>query len=208
MKDIAIDISGQVFGRLTVIERSGTVKKQATWVCMCSCDNKKIVCTGHNLRNGHTKSCGCLGKEGIIKRSSKHGASKRGNREKLYVIWCGMKRRCKIAKSYTRKNIKICEDWQDYVKFKKWALDSGYLETLTIERKDVNGNYCPENCCWIPLEEQAYNKENTYFIDTMTDGRICVGKFCKKYKIPYGTLYWRLKNNKDYSDLIGKYLAI
>ena len=75
-----------------------------------------------------------------------------------------MKSRCNYVNNnryycYGGRGIKICEEWeQSFESFYDWAMKNGYDDTLTIERKDVNGDYCPENCCWIPLNEQAKNK--------------------------------------------------
>ena len=87
--------------------------------------------------------------------------------ERLYWIWYAMIQRCdnpkvKLYKDYGGRGIKVEEmRWYDFKHFKKWATASGYKDTLTIERKDVNKNYCPTNCCWITKYEQCFNKRNT-----------------------------------------------
>ena len=78
-----------------------------------------------------------------------------------------MKRRCETVKSgkaykdYVLRNIKTCEEWHDFSTFQNWAFANGYTDELTIDRIDNNGNYCPENCCWITQEEQNRNKRNS-----------------------------------------------
>lgn len=84
------------------------------------------------------------------------------NKERLYEIWTGINKRCNnqnsvAYKHYGGRGIKICLSWRKYINFRKWALISGYKNNLTIERKNTNGNYCPSNCCWIALGEQARN---------------------------------------------------
>lgn len=70
--------------------------------------------------------------------------------------------------------ISVCDEWKnDFMSFRTWAINHGYDDSLTIERKDVNGNYCPENCCWIPKGEQANNKRNTIRIKGKTLKEIC-----------------------------------
>lgn len=163
----ALDITGQRYGRLVAIERaenkvSKSGKVRARWLCQCDCGNKKIVLLD-DLRGGQTKSCGCLSAEISSKKSKTHGMS--GTR--IYVEWASMKARCynKESKSYNRyggRGIRVCQEWlDDFMNFYNWAMANGYRDDLTIERKDVNGNYCPENCCWITAKEQAKNRRTT-----------------------------------------------
>lgn len=157
------DLTNQTFGRLKVIERFGYDKnKRITWLCECQCEQKNLVVVlGKDLVAGNRKSCGCLNKTRI-----RHGESK----TKLYEIWKSMKKRirnknCDFYKDYGGRGIEICDEWFVYENFRNWAFENGYKEGLSIERKDVNGDYCPENCCWITKEEQADNKRNTIWID-------------------------------------------
>lgn len=66
---------------------------------------------------------------------------------------------------YGGKGIKICDEWlNDSWAFYNWALSNGYKEGLTIERKDVNKDYCPENCCWITKDKQQSNTSRNHFL--------------------------------------------
>lgn len=85
---------------------------------------------------------------------------------KIYNVWCGMFRRCynknnKSFSQYGGREIIICNEWKDFKIFYEWAINNGYKEGLSIERIDVNGNYCPSNCTWISIKEQAKNRQNT-----------------------------------------------
>lgn len=150
-----IDLIGQRFERLTVIERvPNSATGQARWRCLCDCGKETVTTTAH-LRSGHTKSCGCLGLENATKAKIKHG----NTHESLYNTWAAMKRRCDnpnvdTYKYYGGKGVKLCDDWhEDYGKFKEWALSHGYEPGLTIDRINSDGNYEPSNCQWITAAE-------------------------------------------------------
>jgi hypothetical protein len=95
-------------------------------------------------------------------RPETHGFSK----ERLYKIWFDMNRRCYKPntfgyKHYGGRGITVCKQWSDFTSFKTWAIDAGYLPTLSIERLDVNKGYSPTNCKWIPRREQPKNTRRT-----------------------------------------------
>ena len=100
-----------------------------------------------------------------------HAGSK-GGKTRLFNIWKDMRKRCsnkngKNAKNYIDRGISICQEWNDFAIFRTWSEAHGYTDELTIERNDVNGNYEPANCRWIPKSEQARNKTNTQRINVV-----------------------------------------
>lgn len=154
------DLKGQRFGRLVVIRISEDRTKggHILWLCICDCNNITKV-SGNDLKRGRTQSCGCLQKERTIEHSIQHGDSKPPTR--LYVIWRGMRKRCHDSKDknyeyYGGKGIVVCKEWKNnYLSFKKWSLNNGYTDNLTIDRINHDGNYEPSNCQWITASENS-----------------------------------------------------
>ena len=161
------NLIGMEFGRLRVVSRVTNDKAgNARWLCLCSCGNQKEV-LGRSLTSGRTQSCGCLlsekSSERMKKLLTKHGQSN----SKLNHVYRSMKERCsnpncKSYHNYGGRGIDVCNEWKDNFKnFYNWAINNGYRENLTIERINVNGNYEPSNCMWIPKKEQAQNMRKT-----------------------------------------------
>lgn len=160
------DLTGQKFGRLTVIERRGRDKwKNAIWLCECECGNTKLI-AGTHLIKGRSKSCGCLQVEKAKERATTHGLS----HSRIYRIWFDMKRRCNQSqnKSYDRyggKGVKVCDEWtESFQSFYDWSMKNGYTDNLTIDRIDSNGDYSPSNCRWVDEFVQANNRSNNHYI--------------------------------------------
>lgn len=154
-----IDVSGQVFGRLTVVKFGGNyikpngTKGTAYWVCRCECGKIKDV-SGFDLRNGKVLSCGCFNRD----KSITHGKSK----TKTYNIWHGILMRCNnpndtTYKYYGARGIKVCKRWY---KFENFLKDMGECPSPdhTIDRVNVDRDYKPSNCKWATRSEQMRNR--------------------------------------------------
>lgn len=190
-----IDLTGQKFGRLTVIARAQSNKDgQPRWMCQCDCGNTTIS-YGMHLKSGASKSCGCLTAEKSRERATKHGLST----TKLYPIWKGIKHRCynpnnKRFMHYGAKGIRICTEWQGNFKvFYDWAMANGYKDGLTIERIDINGNYEPSNCRWATTKEQANNKSQNHFL-TYNGKTQTMAQWAEETGIKYTTLRARIND--------------
>lgn len=154
------DLKGMRFGWLVADEYLGGGK----WLCKCDCGNTKIV-KSNWITSGRMLSCGCREFELRSKSHSTHAKSK----DRLYSVFYNMKGRCynpnnKAYENYGGRGIKICDEWlNDFMEFYNWAISTGYDHNApsgqyTIERIDVNGDYCPDNCCWVSISEQQKNK--------------------------------------------------
>ena len=189
-----LNLTGQRFGRLLVIEEVIKENSNGTyWKCKCDCGNETIV-KGSTLNSGHTSSCGCKTRETTARRNFKHGESN----TRLYNVWKHMLARTERTTDqrysyYGGRGIRVCEEWHDYIAFSKWAKENGYDETLSIERIDVNGNYCPENCKWATIYEQANNKRYNVFV-SYNGKEKSMAEWSRIYGINYQTLMTRYRN--------------
>lgn len=186
------DCISRQFGRLTVIDFEGTHTtpcgtKRKMWRCKCEC-GKETVVAENNLKNGSTKSCGCWKHEKLKEHNTVHG----GANDRLYGIWKNMKRRCNSTKdshyeSYGGKGIQVCDEWNDYANFKKWAYENGYDENAefgdcTIDRIDNNGDYTPSNCRWVNRTAQANNTSKNRYVD-FQGKRLTIAEFARVMNI-------------------------
>lgn len=106
-------------------------------------------------------------------------------KEPLYRVWSTMKTRCynpnaKCFKSYGGRGISICSEWLDYNVFKAWAIETGYSKGLTIERKENDEGYRPDNCCWATRTQQSRHKRTNVINEETAELIRC----CVKENIP------------------------
>ena len=170
------------------------------WKMKCSCGELFVAQPSDS--KGVCRKCAM---EKLSAERTKHGESpKQGKRNasKLYSIWVNMRNRCfnqenKSFAYYGGRGISVCDEWNEFLNFEKWAIQNGFEENLTLDRIDVNGNYEPENCRWISQKEQMRNTRANHLLTyngytkTMADWAEITG-------IPYSTLKQRI-NKYNYS---------
>jgi len=186
-----INLQGKTFGRLTAISyihKNGKLY----WKCKCVCGNYVDVIPSSLIR-GETRSCGCYQRE-IMSQIKRKKSIKQ---TRLYRIWGAMKYRCynPNCHSYPRyggRGIEICDEWKNnFLSFQTWALQNGYNDFLSIDRKDCNGNYTPENCRWADAKQQAMNRSSTRFIEYKGEQK-SIYDWSVELKINYDTLIDRI----------------
>lgn len=186
-----VDLVGQRFGRLVVLEYLGRERGQTWWLCQCDC-GKIIKTASTRLKNGQTKSCGCYNIEMSRLKNSTHNQSK----TRLYRIYRSMIGRCKykyeVFKHYSGKGIEVCPEWlESYEKFAEWSMQNGYSDKLTIDRKNNDKGYSPENCRWVDTHTQACNRTNNHRL-TYNNETKTITEWGEQYGISYSIIRDRL----------------
>jgi hypothetical protein len=188
-----VDLSGQVFDRLTVLPLYEVINHRVYWVCICKCGNEHLV-SGKQLRQGKTTSCGCK----KIERCVLMGRAKRKyiGVERPHCIWRGMLTRCTRKKdagyeNYGGRGISVCDKWKTFEGF--WEdMKDNYKNGLTLDRIDNDGNYTKDNCRWATHYEQAQNTRTNRNI-TYKGEEKCLTEWARNLGIDRSTLSLRLK---------------
>lgn len=191
-----LQLEGRTFGYLTVIRRHGSDKRgQSTFECACECGEKAVV-RGKSLVNGDTRSCGCAWKSLIGKGRAIHGMS--DSRE--FRIWSGMIDRCYRAKSaayrkYGARGIFVCDRWRAGrgEGFSNFLADMGPApDGMSLDRKNNDGPYSPENCRWADPKTQARNSRNTRLV-TYRGITAPISEICELFGADYSNTISRLR---------------
>lgn len=181
-----VDLTGNRFGRWTVIERAAGLKC-VKWFCVCDCGSTRIV-IGASLKRGISVSCGCFALEVRTKYP------KQQRRE--YRIWHAARQRChdsknRVFESYGGRGIVMCDRWR--MSFHNFFADMGPCpEGLTLDRIDNDGPYAPGNCRWTNMTVQQSNKRNTVFA-THNGETLTVKEWSRRSGERYRTLLYRLR---------------
>jgi hypothetical protein len=196
------DIAGQRFDRLLVLGYLGISKNgSAIWRCQCDCGNIVDV-VGHSIRSGHAKSCGCLSKESTSERFTTHGMSGTS----AHIAWSNMLQRCQNPinpnySNYGGRGVTVCDRWQE---FENFFADMGEPPAgMSLDRKDNDGNYDPDNCRWTTNQQQAINKRSNQLLTL--DGRTMpMMQWASETGIKANTIWYRLDRGWTVEDALTK----
>lgn len=198
---------GKRFGRLTVIAEGERAqgRRENRWICQCDCGNITNPVSGNRLRSGDVKSCGCYKREQTIRRSTTHDLC----HSRLYRIYFGMKDRCTNPHNehyarYGGRGIQICVEWlNSFEAFYKWAMSHGYADNLTLDRKENDKGYCPENCRWTTNEVQANNRWTNIVVEINGESKT-LAQWARESGIKYRTIHARYNRGWTGESLLRK----
>lgn len=194
---------GHRFGRLLVARADGARNGARWWLCVCDCGNT-IRSTTQRLNSGNTRSCGCAQRLVAASNCRQRGMHQMTG-TRLYNIWRTMKARCGNPwhiswKHYGGRGVEVCAEWTTFESFMVWAMASGYCSDLTIDRRDVNGHYSPENCRWTTYREQARNRRVPFTPLTHGGDTLSVAEWAARTGTPDSTIRYRLAHGYSIAD--------
>lgn len=186
-----LNLQGQRFGKLLVLNEDGRYGTNVLWRCRCDCGNEVRV-RANSLMSGNTTTCGC----GRIEAITSHGMTD----TQLFNAWRGMKRRCQANNDrcfddYRGRGITVCEEWaNDFESFKAWALANGYENKprISLDRIDNDKGYSPDNCRWVTAKEQGRNRRSNVFLEYNGE-RHCLAEWAEKLGIDPRTIGYRYR---------------
>lgn len=182
------DLTGQKFGRLTVIGRAENKGSQTYWKCKCDCGNECTV-NAYCLKKGFTKSCCCFRKDFLIV----HGMYD----TKIYKTWENINSRCNNPNTpeypnYGGRGIRICDEWKNFQDFYNYVSKLPHFgeEGYSLDRIDNNGNYAPNNVRWADIKTQQRNKRTNLLVE-YNGAEMILKDAAKLSGISYATLLHR-----------------
>ncbi len=202
-----INLIGEKFGRLTVVERTDR-RPRAWWKCVCEC-GQETEASSEILHKGDKRSCGCL----QVEHATQLGHNRRKHAEgwkpsEQFILWKSMKSRCYCKsntayKWYGAKGVTVCDRWlkgkEGLANFiaDMWPRPEG----TTLDRKETSGNYSKENCKWSTQAEQSRN--TTVNVNLTINGRtMCAKDWAQEAGIHYSTVLGRLSRKWSHEDAV------
>lgn len=192
-----IDLTGKIFGRLTVLQRAEKKGKGAYWECICECGRKRVV-AGYHLRTGHTMSCGCLRKNVV----TTHGQWN----SRVYRSWNKMLQRCTNPNDdrfadYGGRGITVCDRWRVFENFHQDMGDRP--QGMSLDRIDVDGDYCLSNCRWATPMQQSNNTRTNHIL-TYNGESHSIAEWSRRTSIHPATISRRIGMGWDACDVLTK----
>lgn len=200
MSAIIPPIPGSVFGNLTILGPresrpiGGQNAKGVFVYCRCVCGVEKWVRWKY-VRLGETRSCGCIQRQATGDRFRKHGEWG----SLLHKIWLDMRSRCsyprhKAFKHYGGRGITVCSEWDDFNAFRDWSIANGYQQGLSIDRRDNDSGYSPDNCRWVTMRVNCRNKSNNVLLTAFGETK-CISEWAEdsRCQVGYLCLWHRVK---------------
>lgn len=206
------DITGQRFGRLTVVRRDGSEGGRSAWVCRCDC-GKEMRTLLIRLRSGNTRSCGCLGPDITSARNTTHGfTSQRGPKHPLVSIWASMLTRCTNphAASYPHyggRGIRVCEQWRDLAAFvADIEAEIGARPSMrhSLDRINNDRHYEPGNVRWATRSMQRRNSRSPLRLITIGGRTMSQTDWARETGVPLSTIRTRLRRGLSPELAIGR----
>lgn len=218
-----IDITGNKYSRLLVLSKHDAPAKSggSLWNCICDC-GMEVIANSSNLKNGSTKSCGCLGREWAkelgsnkeflkkrVEKQTQHGHKRRGKKTREYTTWLYMKERCqkprnKDYKNYGARGINVCERWDK--SFINFLHDMGEKPVgHCIDRINVNGNYEPGNCRWVALSiSSGEHRRDNILVEHKGKKYESLAAACRHIGIPLTRAHYRLRKGMPIEKVLSK----
>ena len=192
------NLIGQKFGRLTVINEAPAKNNNTFWKCICECGNEKNI-NASSLKNGSTKSCGCIFKNrnGITTSDTNNDLYKLYNIYRVMIYRCNNKNHKRYA-DYGGRGIKVCDRWMESFENFLEDMKDTYQPGLSIDRINNDGNYEPSNCQWSTRKEQQRNKRTTKLtleiVNEIRNSKISIRKLAMIYNVSV-SLIREIKSN-------------
>lgn len=188
------NLTGKTFNSLTAMNREANKGRATIWRWRCACGNESLA-AADKVKSGHTQSCGCLWRKKCRKHG--HGHDQNGKQTRTYKAWVNMRSRVAGVTEHYRRyyaGISVCERWE---KFENFLSDMGECpEGLSLDRRDGNRGYDPDNCRWATSKEQTVNSRRTIWVDCGGES-LCLKEACKKSGVLYDTVLKRIRRGES-----------
>ena len=202
------DLTGMRFGSLVVIGKLGRDNhNEMRWLCKCDCGNEHISTT-NRLIKGITVRC----KKCKDKKAGESNTKHQRSPIDLWYKYQNMKTRCynphyELYHRYGGRGITVCDEWKNsFVAFRDWALANGYKKGLTLDRRDNDGDYTPDNCRWATMTEQSNNRSTNKII-TIDGESDTLANWVRRAGLKYSKVQSQLDAGKSPDIVIGIYIT-